>query len=327
MSFPESVVASLTADRVLTIQGPYGRMALRAVPAPLIAVLRRLTHPGEELGRLVEAARLTSPPGSPALPELSRAVPDGPALLAQLFHTLQHLAGQGFLTLRVVAGGTPLATLVPMGPSFVLSRDHRIEGPLILSRFAYIHREAQETLLESPLAFARVTLHDGRAAAVTHALMVPTLPTSIPDRVPGLSPETVTQLVCLLGYAGMLSPVGPDGKPHEDENPRLATWEFHDLLFHARSREGRHDAPSGNTYRFLGRLPCPPAVKTVAGVEQIELHRPDLPGLEQHDPPVATAMERRRSIRERAAPTWPPVSTTTIRSVTGSGASPGSRRT
>ena len=38
----------------------------------------------------------------------------------------------------------------------------------------------------------------------------------------------------------------------EDENPSLRTWEFHDLLFHSRSREGRHDLAIGGTYRFAG---------------------------------------------------------------------------
>jgi len=114
-------------------------------------------------------------------------------------------------------------------------------------------------------------------------------------------PEASTDLASLFLSAGMLAEVGEDGTSAEDENVSLLSWEFHDLLFHPRSREGRHDAPLGPTGRFLGRLEPPPAVKPAAATETIELYRPDLERIEKDDPPLARVMEQRRSIRRYAA--------------------------
>ena len=41
----------------------------------------------------------------------------------------------------------------------------------------------------------------------------------------------------------------------------LALWDFHDLLFHARSTPGRHANPLGGTYPYAGVMPAPPAVR------------------------------------------------------------------
>src|SRR5262249_22547852 len=78
----------------------------------------------------------------------------------------------------------------------------------------------------------------------------------------------------------------------------LETWEFHDMLFHARSRRGRFDAPYGGTYRLADRLAPPPALKPLVTGEVYELHHPDLDRLQQNDPPLALIQARRRSIRD-----------------------------
>jgi SagB-type dehydrogenase family enzyme len=87
----------------------------------------------------------------------------------------------------------------------------------------------------------------------------------------------------------------------EDHAPALQTWEFHDLLFHARSREGRHDHPVGGAYRFFGRLDPPPALRPAGPGEAVALDRPDLDRLRREDPPFAEVQEARRSVREYAA--------------------------
>ena len=46
-----------------------------------------------------------------------------------------------------------------------------------------------------------------------------------------------------------------------EQAPTMRTWEFHDLLFHTRSRRGRNDLEYGGTYRFRGQLPPLPALK------------------------------------------------------------------
>jgi SagB-type dehydrogenase family enzyme len=96
----------------------------------------------------------------------------------------------------------------------------------------------------------------------------------------------------------MLSLVGENGQSQEDQNPDLAQWEFHDLLFHTRSRPGRHHNPVGATYRFLGRIEPLPAVKPASPGTVIPLYKPDIPSLMQIDRPFTEIVENRRSIRE-----------------------------
>ncbi|HTK06966.1 MAG TPA: SagB family peptide dehydrogenase, partial [Ktedonobacteraceae bacterium] len=84
----------------------------------------------------------------------------------------------------------------------------------------------------------------------------------------------------------------------EDEDETLMQWEFHDLLFHSRSRVGRHDNQLGGTYRFLESIPPQPAVKSAAWSTTIPLPRPDIDKLCKKDPPLAAVMEARTSIRD-----------------------------
>ena len=145
-------------------------------------------------------------------------------------------------------------------------------------------------MLESPLAHARVVLHDWRAAAFVHDLARGRRPAGGGDPVP-IAGDTAAQLMTVLLHAGILA----------DETPALRAWEFHDLLFHSRSRLGRHDLPVGGTYRFAGDLAPPPALKPAAAGASIPLYRPDLERLKREDPPFARVQDARRSIREFAA--------------------------
>jgi SagB-type dehydrogenase family enzyme len=99
----------------------------------------------------------------------------------------------------------------------------------------------------------------------------------------------------------MIDDVNDEGISAEDQDPALQCWEFHDLLFHARSREGRHDVPLGGTYRFVGRLDPSPALEPVSCSASVPLYRPDLDRLRREDPPLAHVQEARRSVREYGA--------------------------
>ena len=94
--------------------------------------------------------------------------------------------------------------------------------------------------------------------------------------------------------------VDDHGVSAEDADPALRFWQFHDLLFHARSRQGRHDGPVGATYPQAGRLDPSPAVQPETGDDGIALHRPDLERAQCEDPPFALVQQRRRSIRNYA---------------------------
>lgn len=91
-----------------------------------------------------------------------------------------------------------------------------------------------------------------------------------------------------------------DGSDPEDADPSLRCWEFHDLLFHARSRRGRTDAPVGATFRFAGQGEPPPAMKPAVEPETIALDQPDAARFAGGNVSFAHVVAARRSIRRYA---------------------------
>jgi SagB-type dehydrogenase family enzyme len=286
LSLPEDATVAAEADGELTLCGPWSRIVLRRLSGGLRDALCRLRFPGERAGRLAEHVHAA----------------EGRTGLAHWYYHLQQLAGRQVLHLSAHAGGTRLATLEAMAPAFVLPPGGPLaQRPCVLSRFAWTYRRGDVLVLESPLSCARVVLHDQRAAALVHALSRPAAPADLDGRIPGLPAEAVGPLLGLLVHAGMACAVDAQGKTAEDADPDLRCWEFHDLLFHARSREGRHDSPCGATYPQAGRLPPPPALPPCSAGEAIDLYRPDLEQLQREDPPFALVQDQRRSVRRYAA--------------------------
>jgi SagB-type dehydrogenase family enzyme len=262
-------------DGTLSASGPAGRVALKNVGADTLEAFRRLAPPGADEDELAGAV------GRGAAAELPR-----------WFYYLDRLARRGLVCRAAHEDGRRLAAVVAVSPSFAWPTRQPVAGRAYhLSRFAYLRREGGECVLESPLAHARVTLIDRRAAALVGALAAPSTAEELCEQT-GIGPAGVRGLLTLLLRAGMACEVGA-----EEADAALRTWAFHDLLFHARSRKGRSDAPYGGTYRFAGEPP-PPALKPVPGGAAVELYRPDLKRLEQTDPPLAWVQEHRRSVRE-----------------------------
>jgi len=282
VSLPEDISVSAECDEELVLTSPAARLVLKQLSPASRDALGRLAYPGEAVGRLVASLPRTHVSTEPAC----------------LFYYLRCLARRGFLLITATAGNQRLATVMPTADTFVLARGAVSDHPLVLSRFAYIRRMHDELVLESPLSAARVLLHDNRVALLAHTLATPTTMTELSKRVPGLPAETVASLITLLLNSGMLSPVNEHGTSDEDDHPSIPLWEFHDLLFHARSRDGRHGSPGKAPYPLARRPEPPPALKPAAATELITLYRPLPNRLEQEDPPLARVMEQRRSIRE-----------------------------
>jgi SagB-type dehydrogenase family enzyme len=250
-----------------------------------VTALERLRPPGEAEDRLTELVART----------------DGPAAVGPFRALLRRLARQGLLLRSACLEGERLATLTPLAPAVAFAQ-HALppEGRCVLSRFAYLRRQAGEMVLECPLGAARITLHDWRATGLVHALARPHRAADLAGQVAGLPAEAVGGLMTLLSDARAVWQLGDEGGPPEDEGA-LQAWEFHDLLFHARSRAGRHDYPAGATYRFAGRVPPPPVLKPTPPGEKVALYCPDLDRLQREDPPFAWVQEARRSVRAYAA--------------------------
>ncbi|MGE5190933.1 MAG: SagB family peptide dehydrogenase, partial [Deltaproteobacteria bacterium] len=256
--------------------------------------------------------------------------------LARWFYHIDQLRRRGLICRSLYADGDLLATLVPLspfpvapspgagrngsGPPANVHRPWKVgsngapeaaNAPFILSRFAYLRREGRKLVLESPLVPARLILHDPRAMAVIGGLGEPVTIADLAGPSGALADDAIRELVALLIDANMVDRVDAgasaenaepaEGAPAVAGNPALEFWEFHDLLFHARSRRGRSDGRFGGTCRFAARRPPPPALMADNALEWCDLHRPDLERLERKDPPLALVQNRRRSIREYAA--------------------------
>jgi SagB-type dehydrogenase family enzyme len=282
LSWREGVTAAAAGEGEFVVQGPGGRVSFRRVAPALVDALRRFDPPGEDEDRLIERVR-----------------EGGDASVARWCYCLERLSRCGLLCQSAHLNGARLATLVAVSPSFAARPARPTPGRrYVLSRFACLRRSEREAVLESPLCHARVVLNDVRAAALVGAIAAPAAAEELTARVGGLPQDAVAGLLTLLLRAGVLGEADAAGGCVEDDDPALQTWEFHDLLFHARSRQGRSDAPYGATYRLAGRLEPPPALKPSRAGATVELYRPDLARLERDDPPLAWVQERRRSARD-----------------------------
>ena len=226
---------------------------------------------------------------------------EGPAALSHWHSTLHVLAQAGLLVVSARTGGELLASLIPIAPSFVLAfGEPDLTRAYVASRFAYARVREGSVILESPLSFARIVLHDSRGIGLFYATARPGRAAEVVRRVSGLSEQAALILLALLHEAGMIGEVSSDGTTADDRNTWLRTWEFHDLLFHARSRLGRHDSAAGATYQHRGISP-PPALRPSVFRETIALERPDLSALMQQSASLAAVQEARRSVRTYGA--------------------------
>lgn len=229
------------------------------------------------------------------------AEPD--ANVALLYYTLNRLEQQGLLALSVRQDTRELATLEPMTARFRRARltaDTPANEPghaqaYRLSRFAWLHREGDELLLECALGQCRLRLRDTRLAAMISALATAQSLDDLGRISPSLDAETLTGVLMLLASAQALFPCDAEGRIPEDHDPALRHWDFHDLLFHSRSRLGRHDAPFGATYHLASELPHAPALKPAGPGARTRLPRPATTPAE---PGFFAALESRRSVRD-----------------------------
>ena len=166
---------------------------------------------------------------------------------------------------------------------------------IVLSRFAYLRRRGSDLVLESPRSTALFRIADPQIAAALAAL-------TTPQKIGKLRQEQDFVGLALLGLlveCGILFKVDAKSeglRPNEgDEN--LVVWDFHDLLFHTHSTEGRQANPLGGRYPYVGKIEPPPAVRapwsgTLINLEEFSLS----PG--EPTSPFATLLAARHSVRD-----------------------------
>jgi SagB-type dehydrogenase family enzyme len=176
-----------------------------------------------------------------------------------------------------------------------LEQDLADADVLVLSRFACMRRRGNEMVLESPRAGALFTISDPKVAAVIAMLAEPHAIRKLrrQDGFPG------TALLALLVDCQILFKAGGAGgsglRPAEGDG-HLVLWDFHDLMFHARSTAGRHANPLGGLYRYADVMPPLPAVRPRWPGKPIDLGAfSAAPGGDA--PPVARLLRKRHSTR------------------------------
>jgi SagB-type dehydrogenase family enzyme len=166
---------------------------------------------------------------------------------------------------------------------------------VVLSRFAYIRRRGNEMVLESPRAGALFKICNPQIATTIALLSRPQQIKQLrrQDGFPGL--EFLALLVdCQILFK--IDTARDSGLRSAEGDNNLVLWDFHDLLFHTRSAEGRHANPLGGVYPYAGVVPPLPAVRPRWPGKKIDL-REFVAAPAQAMSPVAKLLHERHSTR------------------------------
>ncbi|MFR9752287.1 SagB family peptide dehydrogenase [Nocardia sp. 004] len=219
----------------------------------------------------------------------------GPCTLDQLMspsggrevgELVEQLAEDGWLSVTVRDGGRDLYTIRPFGQPAP-----RPSTPLpwsaTLSKFAVLHRDSDGFVLEHPLAWCDLRIHDPRLLALLDG--VGAADANLPIAVK-------SQFADDLQWCGFLV-ADADA---EDREFTTRSWSAPDLWFHRRSTLGERTITwenFGPTKWAKGQFPQPPARKPNYPGEAIALPVPDLAATRTGDPTLTAVLEDRVSTR------------------------------
>ena len=166
---------------------------------------------------------------------------------------------------------------------------------LVLSRFAYMRRRGNEMVLESPRAGALFKICDPTIAAAIAKLSAPQQIKRLRRQVDFPGVELLALLVdCRILFK--IDAAGNSGLRPDEGDDHLVLWDFHDLLFHARSTEGRHANPLGGVYPYAGVMAPLPAVRPSWPGDKIDLRNLSAAHSDETSP-VASLLRERHSTR------------------------------
>jgi SagB-type dehydrogenase family enzyme len=165
---------------------------------------------------------------------------------------------------------------------------------IVLSRFAYLRRRGNDMILESPRAGALFRICDANIAGAIAALSTP----QTISRLRRQASFVGLELLGLLVDCNILFKIGTggDGRRASEGDENLVLWDFHDLLFHTRSTEGRQANPLGGLYPYADAIAPPPAVRPPWPGVKIDLTGFSAPA-DQAISPHAKLVHQRHSTR------------------------------
>lgn len=258
------------------------RSGATCVTTPAGAVL--LNPPrSEKLTRLAPsqlAALKTLNLGPATISEIS-APPDR-AVVGTL---IDQLAANGWLTLTVCDGASRRYSIVPFGqppPRPESLTPHNT----MLSKFCVLHRDSEGFVLEHPLGWCDLQIHDPGLLAL--------LDGAEPAN-PHVPAAVAAQFIDDLHWCGFRRPL-----EEEDASFDSLAWSTPDLWFHRRSTLGERIVTwehFGPTKWAKDRFPQPPARRQNYPGEPIALSVPDLTAKRKQDPTLTAVLEDRVSTR------------------------------
>jgi SagB-type dehydrogenase family enzyme len=211
---------------------------------------------------------------------------------------VRRLARRGLLEYRLgrSRNGVDLVVIEPQVPDYWPRTSQLGDADaLVLSRFAYMRRRGNEMVLESPRAGALFKICDPKIATAIAILSTPQQIKQLrrQDGFPGV--EFLALLVdCQIVLK--IDVAGESGLRPAEGDHNLVLWDFHDLLFHTRSTEGRHANPLGGVYPYAGVISPLPAVRPRWPGRKIDLRMLSAAHPEAISP-VAKLLRERHSTR------------------------------
>jgi SagB-type dehydrogenase family enzyme len=222
----------------------------------------------------------------------------GKSAIAREVDVLVHrLARHGLLEYRLFSprDGQDLVVIEPQVAEYWPQRAKLGEGDtVVLSRFSYLHRRGNEMVLESPRAAALFRIGDPLIAAKLAALSQPQKISRLRRGAAGFHLELL-ELLLECQFLLKLDAKSGDGLRENEGDGNLVLWDFHDLVFHTRSTEGRQTNPVGSTFAYANALPSLPAVRPRWPGKKIDLR--DLSASEPTSD-FATLLRERHSVRD-----------------------------
>lgn len=230
---------------------------------------------------------------------LASLAPDGSAVDQEIDLLVRRLARRGLLEYRLgpADGNEDQVVIEPQAPDYWPNMPRLgADEVVVLSRFAYLRRRGHEMVLESPRAGALFRICDPKVAATLALLSTPQKITKLrrQEGFPG------GELLALLVDCQILFKPAADsgtGLRSAEGDDDLVLWDFHDLLFHTRSTEGRQANPLGGIFPHAGVLPPLPAVRPRWPGKEIDLLARSAASLELLSP-AARLLHERHSTRE-----------------------------
>lgn len=201
----------------------------------------------------------------------------------------------GLIRYEVLSAARAVLTLEPLTTQWRLSWTSLGEQDRIrASRFAGLRMESGQCFLESPLSSSRVRFEDPSLCELWAMLATNRRIAECASRLGKEFPEaSLRQCLELFVCAGVAGIANSAGELEEDLDPNARLWSYHELLFHSRSRRGRHDLGCGSKSIFLSKIPETPPRKAPLASDPFPLPLPrNLPYTT-----VFQAIEARRSTR------------------------------